>query len=62
MICKCMYTGVKQQMDPLTVLQEMPMASDNHDDTVEDGKFLENSQTEKGINKDMQKMMELLKK
>ncbi|XP_049411245.1 uncharacterized protein LOC125874406 isoform X2 [Solanum stenotomum] len=40
-------TRVKHQREPLTVLQEMPMASDNHDDTVEDGIFLENSRMEK---------------
>uniref|UniRef100_M1CXL1 Uncharacterized protein n=1 Tax=Solanum tuberosum TaxID=4113 RepID=M1CXL1_SOLTU len=53
MTFKCMYTGVKHQREPLTALQEMPMASDNHDDTVEDGKFLENSRMEKGINNDL---------
>uniref|UniRef100_M1CXK9 Uncharacterized protein n=1 Tax=Solanum tuberosum TaxID=4113 RepID=M1CXK9_SOLTU len=46
-------TRVKHQREPLTALQEMPMASDNHDDTVEDGKFLENSRMEKGINNDL---------
>ncbi|KAK4718438.1 hypothetical protein R3W88_016776 [Solanum pinnatisectum] len=40
-------TRVKHQREPLTALQEVPMASDNHDDTVEDGKFLENSRMEK---------------
>ncbi|KAG5600662.1 hypothetical protein H5410_032032, partial [Solanum commersonii] len=41
-------TRVKHQREPLTELQEMPMASDNHDDTVEDGKLLKNSRMEKG--------------
>ncbi|KAK6786738.1 hypothetical protein RDI58_015263 [Solanum bulbocastanum] len=49
MTFKCMYTGVKHQKEPLTALQEMPMASDNHDDTVQEGKFLENSRMEKAI-------------
>lgn len=39
-ICKFVYTGIKQQMEPLTAQEEMSIDSDNHNDTVQEEKAL----------------------
>ncbi|KAJ8536782.1 hypothetical protein K7X08_035183 [Anisodus acutangulus] len=47
-------TRIKQQMEPLTIQQEMSINSDNHNDTVQEEKVLDDNEIKENSGKELQ--------